>query len=82
MLGNLSGMICDGARDGCALKLSTCSGEAVMSAIPALGGSVIAETDGIVCRRAEDTIKNVSALSCEGMAAVDNSTISLMMNKK
>lgn len=82
MLGNLSGMICDGAKDSCALKIATCSGEAVLSAMLAINESIIQQTDGIVCKSVEDTIKNVSILSGQGMAAVDKSIISLMLSKK
>ena len=59
MYSNLTGMMCDGAKDGCAMKLSTCSGEAVMAARLALCGSIASKTDGIVCEKVEDTIRNI-----------------------
>lgn len=82
MLGNLSGMLCDGAKDGCSLKLGNCAGEAVMAAGLAMGGSVIRQTDGIISRRVEDTIRNVARLSREGMSQVDRNIISIMLNKE
>ena len=82
MLGNLSGMLCDGAKDGCALKLGNCAGEAVLAAALAMEGSIIRQTDGIISRRVEDTIRNVARLSREGMAQVDMNIISIMLSKE
>lgn len=81
MFSNLTGMMCDGAKDGCAMKLSTCSGEAVMAARLALRGSIASKTDGIVSERIEETISNVARLSQEGMKAVDMNVINIMMAK-
>lgn len=81
MFSNLTGMMCDGAKDGCAMKLSTCSGEAVMAARLALCGSIASKTDGIVSEHIEETISNVARLSQEGMKAVDMNVINIMMAK-
>lgn len=82
MYANLTGMMCDGAKDGCAMKLCTCSGEAVMAARLALCGSMASKTDGIVSARVEDCIDNIARLSQEGMKAVDMNVIEIMMAKK
>lgn len=82
MLGSLSGMLCDGAKDGCALKLGNCAGEAVLAAGLAVEGSMIKQTDGIISRRVEDTIRNVARLSREGMSGVDMNIISIMLGKE
>lgn len=82
MLGCLAGMLCDGAKGGCALKLSTSAGEAVYSALYALDNSIIQPTDGIISQNVEDTVKNVATLSLEGMAEVDMKIIDIMMHKK
>lgn len=82
MLGSVSGMLCDGAKDGCALKLGNCAGEAVLAACLAMEGSIIRQTDGIISRRVEDTIRNVARLSREGMAGVDMNIISIMLSKE
>lgn len=81
MFSTLTGMMCDGAKDGCAMKLSTCSGEAVMAARLALYGSIASKTDGIVSESIEKTISNVARLSQEGMKAVDMNVINIMMAK-
>jgi len=81
MLGCLAGMLCDGAKGGCSLKLSSCAGEAIYSALYALDNSIIQSTDGIIGTKVEDTVKNVAKLSLEGMASVDMKIIDIMMAK-
>ncbi len=82
MYANLTGMMCDGAKDGCAIKLATCSGEAVMSARLAMYGSMASKTDGIVSAKVEDCIDSVARLSKEGMAPIDMNVIDIMMSKE
>ena len=81
MLGSLAGMLCDGAKGGCALKLAACAGEAVYSALYAMDDSIIQDTDGIISQDVEDTVKNVARLSMEGMAEVDSKIIDIMLHK-
>ena len=82
MLGNLSGMICDGAKEGCSLKLSNCAGEAVLSAKLSTNNRIIQHTDGIISSNVEDTIRNVAALSKIGMSKVDMNIIDIMQQKQ
>ena len=82
MLGSVSGMLCDGAKDGCALKLGNCAGEAVLAASLAIEGSIIRQTDGIISCRVEETIRKVARLSREGMSGVDMNIISIMLSKE
>lgn len=82
MLGCLAGMFCDGAKGGCSLKLATCAGEAVYSALYALEYCVIQSTDGFISEDVEETVKNLAKLSLEGMAKFDSSIIHIMENKK
>ena len=82
MMGGVAGMFCDGAKGGCALKLSICAGEAVYAAMYAVGGGIIQATDGIIGCSAEDTAKNIARLSHEGMADVDMKIIDIMQHKK
>ncbi|MEG2929902.1 MAG: L-serine ammonia-lyase, iron-sulfur-dependent, subunit alpha, partial [Oscillospiraceae bacterium] len=81
MYANITGLMCDGAKDGCAMKLCTCSGEAVMAARLSLYGCAASKTDGIVSEKVEDCIDNVARLSQEGMKAVDMNVIEIMMAK-
>ncbi|WP_129600028.1 serine dehydratase subunit alpha family protein [Anaerophilus nitritogenes] len=78
MLGNISGMICDGAKVGCALKLSTAASTAIQSALLALNGHVIPNQNGIIGKSAEDTIKNLGKLSIEGMENMDQVILKVM----
>ena len=82
MMGGVAGMFCDGAKGGCALKLSICAGEAVYAALYAMDNSIVQATDGIISTAVEDTTKNLMKLSHEGLADVDMKVIEIMQNKK
>lgn len=79
---SIAGMMCDGAKDGCAMKLATCAGEAVVAARLAIKGSIASKTDGIVSSTMEDTIDNIGILSKVGMKEVDMNVIDILLNKK
>lgn len=81
MMGGIAGMFCDGAKGGCALKLSICAGEAVYSALFAMDDSIIQATDGIISEKAEETTKSLAKLSHEGLADVDMKVIEIMQSK-
>ena len=77
-LANTSGMICDGAKEGCAIKLSTSASVAVQSAILAINNSIVPARNGIVAETAEATIKNLGVLSSEGMSIADTVILTTM----
>lgn len=79
MVGALTGMVCDGAKGGCAFKLSTASSEAIIQAKLAMANVFINETDGIVDPVAEQTIKNLGKFCTEGMKSADGEIIHIMM---
>lgn len=81
MTEDLAGVICDGAKAGCALKLSTAAGSAVLSALYALQGVSVQPTDGIVGHTLEQTTKNVGLLSTEGMVETDRTILKIMLEK-
>lgn len=81
MMGNVTGMLCDGAKAGCALKVSTCTNAAVHSAILARGGISIQSTDGIIENDAERTIDNLCALGNEGTREADRIILDIMLSK-
>lgn len=81
MMGGVAGMFCDGAKGGCALKLSICAGEAVYAAMYAVDGGIIQATDGIIGFSAEDTTRNIARLSHEGLTDVDMKVIHIMQHK-
>jgi len=81
MLGNVTGMLCDGAKAGCALKVSTCTNAAVHSAILAMKGISIQSTDGIIEKDAEGTIDNLCKLGNEGTREADEIILNIMLDK-
>ena len=76
-LSDCTGMICDGAKATCAMKVATASGTAVRSSLMALNERVVRD-QGIIADDLEQTIKNVGAMICNGMAATDKSIINIM----
>ncbi len=79
MVGNLTGMVCDGAKGGCAFKLSTASAEAIIQAKLAMLNVIISDIDGIVSPGAELTIKNLGSFCSEGMKNADDEIIDIML---
>ena len=81
MLGNVTGMICDGAKAGCALKVATCTSAALQSAGMAVQGICIKSTDGIIEDDPEKTIENFCRLANSGMGASDDIILDIMLKK-
>lgn len=81
MLGNVTGMLCDGAKAGCALKVSTCTNAAVHSSILAMQGISIQSTDGIIEEDPEKTIDNLCRLGNEGTLEADKIILNIMLDK-
>jgi L-cysteine desulfidase len=82
LMGDLAGVICDGAKAGCALKLSTAAGIAVQAALFALQGVQVHSTDGIISTSPEGTMQNVGILSTQGMIETDRTILQIMMKKQ
>ncbi|ETI69096.1 L-cysteine desulfidase family protein [Neobacillus vireti] len=80
-IGNVSGMICDGAKAGCAMKVSTCSNVAVQSALLALNHQEIKSTDGFIHDDVEKSIESFCKLGNEGTKQTDDLILKLMMEK-
>lgn len=82
LVADLAGVICDGAKAACALKLNTAAGSAVQSALFALQGIDVADTDGIVGNSSEQTMRNVGELSTQGMIETDRTILNIMIEKQ
>ncbi len=80
MAATLTGMICDGAKIGCALKVSNASEMAVRSAELAMRKAEVPDDNGIVAPTAEETIRNLAELG-RSMETVDQKIIEIMLKK-
>ncbi|XPV76749.1 MAG: serine dehydratase subunit alpha family protein [Desulfovibrio sp.] len=78
---DLAGVICDGAKAGCALKLSTAAGTAVQAALFSLQGVNVQPTDGIIGSSPEQTMQNIGTLSTQGMVETDRTILRIMLEK-
>jgi len=81
MAGNITGMVCDGAKVGCAMKVASGVSCAVQSAVLALRGTCIPSTDGIIEDDVEKTIRNLGAIGSVGMKATDRMILDIMLCK-
>ncbi len=82
ILEDLAGVICDGAKAGCAIKLNTAAGAAVQAALFSLQGVNVKDTDGIIGNSTRQTIQNMGALSHDGMIQADKTILKIMLEKQ
>lgn len=82
ILEDLAGVICDGAKAGCAIKLNTAAGAAVQAALFSLHGVNVKDTDGIIGNSTQKTIQNMGALSHDGMVQADKTILKIMLEKQ
>lgn len=82
MIGNITGMICDGAKPSCALKISSGVSTAVLSAIMAIENKVVTSVEGIVDDDVDKTIENLTSIGAVGMQETDRLVLNIMTNKK
>jgi L-cysteine desulfidase len=81
IIADLSGIICDGAKSGCSMKIVTGADTAMRSAFMALAGYGISTDDGIIGSSAEESIRNLSRISFEGMGLVDSTVVHILQGK-
>ena len=81
MIGDVAGMICDGASNSCAMKVSTSASAAYKSVLMALDNSRVTGNEGIVEDSVDDSIANLCALACESMVHTDRQILQIMVNK-
>ncbi len=81
MIGNITGMVCDGAKVGCALKVASGVSSSIQSAVLALENICISEHDGIIEKDIEKTIHNLGQIGSVGMQNTDNMILDIMVCK-
>jgi L-cysteine desulfidase len=81
MIGNITGMVCDGAKVGCAMKVASGVSSALQSAVLAREGICISEHDGIIEKDIEKTIQNLGRIGSIGMQNTDNMILDIMVCK-
>lgn len=82
MVGNITGMICDGAKPGCALKVTSGASTAVISAMLAMEGQCVSAVEGIIDEDVDRTILNLSAIGHDAMNETDRLVLSIMTGKQ
>ena len=82
MIANLTGMICDGAKPSCALKLTTGVGTAVMSAMLAMQHRYVTSAEGIIEDDVDRSIHNLTSIGSRGMDETDRFVLDIMTHKK
>lgn len=78
VLANLAGMLCDGAKESCALKVGTGSYEAYLAARWAVQGIKMFKPQGVLSDLFEESVENVARVNSEGMRDVDKVMIHIM----
>ncbi len=79
---DISGMICDGAKPGCALKMVTAIDASLQMAFLAKQGVIIEPKSGIVSSSPEETIRNIGYLSNPGMLETDKTILEIMVREQ
>lgn len=81
MIATLTGMICDGAKPSCALKLTSGVSTAVMSAIMAMEQKCVTSVEGIIEENVNRSIRNLTKIGSEGMNETDKLVLDIMTHK-
>ena len=82
MIANLTGMICDGAKPSCSLKITSGVSTAVLSALLSMEGKCVTSAEGIVDDSVDKSIHNLTAIGADGMGVTDEMVLDMMMSKK
>ena len=81
MIANLTGMICDGAKPSCALKITSGVSTALLSAVLAMEGRHVTSAEGIIDDDVDRSIHNLTSIGAEAMCATDTMVLNIMTNK-
>jgi L-cysteine desulfidase len=81
MVANLTGVICDGAKPSCALKLASAVSTAMFSSVMAMEHHCVTSLEGIVDDDVDKSIRNLTSIGSQGMQQTDKMILSIMTNK-
>ena len=81
MIANITGMICDGAKPSCSLKVATGVSTAVLSAMLAVEDKSVTSVEGIINDDIEKCVQNMADIGLHGMTDTDNLVLEMMTNK-
>lgn len=81
MIANLTGMICDGAKPSCSLKICSGVSTALLSALLAREGKHVTEAEGIIDANVDQSIRNLTSIGKEAMCATDDMVLHIMTHK-
>ena len=82
MIANITGMICDGAKPSCALKLASGVSTAVLSAVLAMEGKCVTSVEGIIDDDVDQSIRNLTLIGSQGMNETDKLVLDIMTHKQ
>lgn len=82
MIANLAGMVCDGAKPSCALKVTSGVSTAVLSAMLAIQNKHVTSVEGLVEDDVDRTIHNMTRIGADGMNETDKMVLDIMTHKK
>lgn len=82
MIGNVTGMLCDGAKADCALKVASCTQAAFLASSLAMNHLVVQSTEGVVEHHVEGSIENLARIGKEGSEVLDEMILDMMLSKK
>lgn len=81
MIANLTGMICDGAKPSCALKISSGVSTALLSALLSMEGKCVSAAEGIIDNDVDRSIHNLTSIGAEAMCRTDEMVLNIMTHK-
>lgn len=81
MIANLTGMICDGAKPSCALKISSGVSTALLSALLSMEGKCVTSAEGIIDNDVDRSIHNLTSIGADAMCATDEMVLNIMTHK-
>jgi L-cysteine desulfidase len=81
MIANLAGMVCDGAKPSCALKVSSGVSTAVLSAMLAIQNKYVTNVEGLIEDDVDRCIHNLTRVGAKGMEETDRTVLDIMTHK-